>query len=246
MVRFLSTLAGLLLFATAARAGEPGHPCGVVFVVGGVGGWDPLGPAARLALPHAGVPYEIREVRWTHGIGRILRDLQDTRHLLAHASALAAEVRRLKEEHPERPIYLIGHSAGTGLVLAALEHLPPATVERTILLSPAVSPRYDLRPALRATRREIISFHSVLDRFWLDWGTSQFGTVDRFYMPAAGVHGFVVPDPLDTEGEVLYARLVQIGWTPKMLLEHHAGWHHSTVLPGFLTHHVVPWLLPGE
>src|SRR5262249_27658437 len=153
----------------------------------GVGGIDPLGTAAKWALRQSGVPHEVRDFVWTHGTGSLLKDLQDTQHLMCKADDLAIEVRKIKAEEPWRPVYLIGHSGGAGLVLATAERLPPDTLERVILLSAAVSPSYDLRPALLATKREIVSFHSHLDRFWLDWGTSQFGTIDRVYGPSAGL-----------------------------------------------------------
>jgi pimeloyl-ACP methyl ester carboxylesterase len=217
---------------------------GVVFVVGGIGGIDPIGPLARLALPLAGVRHEVHDFIWTHGTGRWLRDLQDTRHLLVRAEELADQVRRLKEADPERPVYLIGHSGGAGLVLAAAERLPDATLERIILLSAAVSPGYDLRPALRATRREMVSYHSDLDCFVLGWGTRQFGTVDRYYCSAAGLVGFAVPADLDNSDRDLYARLKQIAWKPEMILKSHGGLHSSPCMPGFLARQVAPWLQP--
>src|SRR5262249_29766503 len=58
---------------------------GVVFVVDGVGGFDVMGKAAQGALPRAGVRHEIRVFIWTHGWGQLLKDLQDTRHLLHKA-----------------------------------------------------------------------------------------------------------------------------------------------------------------
>src|SRR5262249_55875138 len=156
----------------------------------GIGGLDTLGVCARCVLPAAGVVHEVREFDWTHGKLRLLRDLQDTRHLIAKADELAEQVRRVKEEDPRRPVFLVGHSAGAGLVRAAAERLPPATLERLIVLSAAVSPTYDLRPALRATRGEVVAFSSQMDLFVLDWGTSLFGTVDRVYGPSAGQCGF--------------------------------------------------------
>jgi pimeloyl-ACP methyl ester carboxylesterase len=141
-------------------------------------------------------------------------------------------------------VFLVGHSAGGALVLAAAERLPPGTLERVVLLSAAVSPVYDLRPALRATRCQIVSFHSWLDCLWLDLGTSRFGTVDRVYGPSAGNTGFVVPAGLDAEGEALYGRLVQLGWKPDMLLCSRGGLHHSTIMPVFLARHVAPLLKP--
>jgi pimeloyl-ACP methyl ester carboxylesterase len=215
---------------------------GVVFVVGGVGGIDFIGLSARLAFPGAGVQHEIQEFVWTHGTGRLLRDLQDTRHLMRKADELAERVRRVKEAEPDRPVYLIGHSGGGGLVLAAAERLPPGTLERVILLSAAVAPDYDLRPALRATRGEIVSFHSEIDYFWLGWGTSQFGTTDRYYGSAAGRVGFVVPENLSEKDRELYGRLVQKSWQPCLVLQHHGGLHVSTIMPDFLAKHVAPWL----
>src|SRR5262249_10263031 len=157
--------------------------------------------------------HEVRVFEWSHGFGRHVRDLQDTPHLLAKATELADEVRQVKAQG--RPVFLVGHSGGAGLVLAAAAQLPPATVERTILLAPAVSPTFDLSAALRATKGELVSYRSELDRLWLGLGTHEFGTVDRVYGSAAGLHGFREPDHLTDEGRLLYRRLVQIPWRPE-------------------------------
>ncbi len=227
--------------AAVVRADE-GRP-GVVFVVGGIGGVDPLQTWAPVALPLAGVPHEVRVFEWTHGKLRMLRDLQDTRYLEEKAAELADQVRAVKAEDPSRPVFLMGHSAGAALVLETAAQLPAASVERIILLSAAVSPTYDLRPAFRATRGEIVAFHSPLDVFMLHFGTSMFGTVDRYYEDAAGMQGFQLPDGLDEEGRRAYSRLVQSGWKPEMCLERRC-WHNSTCMPLFLGREVTPWLMP--
>jgi pimeloyl-ACP methyl ester carboxylesterase len=217
---------------------------GVVLVVGGVGGLDPLNLFAPLTLPRSGVRHELRNFPWTHGKCLILRDLQDTRYLLARAAELAEEIRKIKSAEPDRPVYLMGHSAGAAVSLAAAEQLPPCTLERIILLSAAVSPDYDLQQALRATRREIISFNSCCDVFMLGFGTWQFGTADRVYGPAAGRSGFRPPSDLDADGRCLYSRLVQVNWRPADLLMFRGGSHNSTCMPVFLATSVAPWLLP--
>jgi pimeloyl-ACP methyl ester carboxylesterase len=217
---------------------------GVVYVVGGVGGMDILGMSAQWALPRAGVPHVIRNFVWTHGFGRLFKDLQDTRHLLAKAEELARDIRRLKAEDPDRPVYVVGKSGGTGLVLAAAEMLPPNTLERIVLLSAAVSPGYDLRRALKATRGQIVSFYSDYDLLILGWGTSQFGTVDRVYGPSAGLRRFSVPTGLSDADRALYQRLVEVPWKPRMICEGHTGAHFGTSLPAFLGKEVAPWLKP--
>jgi alpha-beta hydrolase superfamily lysophospholipase len=50
---------------------------------------------------------------WAHGRQR------------AKARQIAERVRKLRAASPSEPIVLVGHSAGTGLVVMALEDLPP-------------------------------------------------------------------------------------------------------------------------
>jgi pimeloyl-ACP methyl ester carboxylesterase len=215
---------------------------GVVYLVGGIGGFDSMGCCARVMFPAAGIHHELRDFIWTHGKGSFLKDLQDTRHLVHKADELAAQIREQHTREPQRPIFLVAKSGGTGLALLAAEQLPPSTLERMVLISAAVTPEYDLRPALRATRREVVAFSSKNDQVILNWGTRQFGTVDRFYGPGAGYRGFVMPKTLDAEDLELYKRLVQVHWKPTMLIYGYAGTHTGTSSPGFLLGEVAPWL----
>jgi hypothetical protein len=215
---------------------------GIVVTVEGIGGLDMLGPHATASLRKAGLPHEVRNFRWSHGTGRFLVDLQDTQHLINKANELAQLLIMLREDAPHRPLFVVAKSAGTGLTLFALEQVPPGTVDRTILISAAVSPSYDLRQALRATRGEVVAFYSRNDQIVLNWGTRHFGTADRYYGPSAGLRGFVPPPELDSEGRSLYRRLVQVSWTPRMILEGNAGNHLGTGQAAFLCAEIVPWL----
>src|SRR5262249_29072315 len=136
---------GPIRTARLTYVAKPPPPAGrgVVFVVEGVGGFNIFSTAVRWALPAAGITHEVREFTWSQGFGHVLKDLQDTRHLRRKAAELAAEIRRLKAEQPDRPAFIVAKSGGTGLALAAAEQLPPETLERIILLSAAVSPAYD-------------------------------------------------------------------------------------------------------
>jgi pimeloyl-ACP methyl ester carboxylesterase len=239
--RFVPTALAFALGCWLAPAEVRAAP-GVVYLVGGIGGISPLSPAARLALPLAGVEHELRDFPWQHGKGMYLRDLQDRAHILAKAAELAKQIRELHEREPDRRVYLIGHSAGTAIIVHAAEMLPPGSVERMILLSSALSPTYDLTGALRGTRGEIVSFYSQCDRLPLDLGTRQFGTADRVYGPAAGLAGFVMPANLDDDAKRCYERLVQVPWTLDRMFAFEGGWHHSTAMPLFLGRRVAPWL----
>ncbi len=203
---------------------------------------DPLPVSTPVFLPMAGVSHEIRDFYWSHGVGQILKDLQDTRHLKQKAEELAELILSEKSRDQDKPIYILANSGGTGLALTTAELLPPQTLERIILLAAAVSPEYDLCPALKASRGGIVSFYSNLDRFVLHWGTWQFGTMDRYYVSSAGCTGFAVPDDPSPEDQELYKGLTQISWQPRMILLGHGGLHVGVHAPLFLINEVAPWL----
>jgi hypothetical protein len=156
-------LVGLTNDSVLAQDVKPQNKPGVVILVSGAGGMEFMQWSARWAIEADGLPLTIKEFQWTHGKFRVVRDLQDTRHLLKKADELAELVVQLKKANDQGQIFLMGTSAGTGLILAAAEKFPPATLERIILLSSAVSPQYNLLPALRATKKEIVSFSSDFD-----------------------------------------------------------------------------------
>src|SRR5579884_198118 len=98
---------------SAGQAGGPAARRGIVFVVGGVGGCDPLGGSAQWALPQVGINLEVQEIVWSHGgPGCILRDLQDFPYLLDRGRELANQVLQIKAIDPDRPVYLVGKSGG--------------------------------------------------------------------------------------------------------------------------------------
>jgi hypothetical protein len=238
----LLTAVVIALTTGAAAASPPPTKPGVVFVIGGVGGWDPLPRSCELVFPLANVPHKICDFVWTHGWGRMFADLQDTPHLIARADELAGMILQFKEAEPDRPVYVVAKSGGVGLALLAADRLPPETLERMVLISAAVSPEFDLRPALRATRGAIVSFWSRMDVVILGLGTWKFGTVDRVRGPGAGRTGFRPPPDLDDEGRELYRRLVEIHWHPRMILQGYFGFHSGNSLPGFIAFEVAPWL----
>ena len=235
----LLSLLLILLLTPPTHANE--KKPGVVFVVGGAGAIMNLASPIKWSLRQVNNPLQVREFDWSHGTGRIVRDIQDTRHLIQKADELVQQIIDYQATHPEQPVYLVGKSTGAMIVLMAAEKLPIASLERIILLSPAVSPGYDLRPALRTTRLEIVSFHSPLDIPVLNWGTSIVGTADRYYSPGAGLHGFTVPD-IKAADNLDYQRLKQIEWSPSKAWYGHLGGHMGNGMPLFILYEVMPFL----
>lgn len=215
---------------------------GVVILVEGIGGFNLMQLSGKIGFHNAGLPHKVEQFYWSHGFGRFMCDLQDERHVLEKGMDLAKEIWKRKKENPKEPIYLIGHSGGTGVAVRAAELLPKNTIQRMILLSSALSPEYNLVPALSACKNGIVSYYSPHDHFFLRFGTSQFGTIDRMYCTSAGCQGFEVPKELFACEKQAYSNLRQIPWNSKMILHGNFGNHTGTVQPSFLEHEVSRWL----
>jgi hypothetical protein len=217
----------------------PAEPTGLVLVADGIGGLDLCGTGLQYAAARTGLNHEVRLHGWGHGLGRWYADLTNVANHESQAALLAAEVAAFQAGHPGAPVFLVGKSGGTGIVVKALEQLPAGSIEVAVLLSPALSPRYDLTRALTAVRREMVAFWSPLDVFVLGIGTRIFGTVDRIRAVSAGMIGFKIP----AEGNPQqYAKLRQVRWRPEMAPTGYLGGHVGPDSPAFLRRYVAPLL----
>ena len=165
---------------------------------------------------------------------------------MPRAAPLPTRSSAFRASHPGTPVFLVGKSGGSGLAIQALELLPEAAVECAVLLSPAVSPTYDLSRALRAVRREMVVYWSPLDVVVLGLGTRVFGTIDRVRTVSAGLVGFRRPGSLDASGRAQYAKLRQVRWQAAMVRTWYFGGHMGPDSPAFLRKYVVPLLRVAE
>jgi pimeloyl-ACP methyl ester carboxylesterase len=206
-------------------------PRQVVFVADGVGGFGSTTAAVREAAAELHLPLCVEEVEWSHGYGRIVADQVDYANIRDNACCLAARI-----------IYLVAHSAGSAVVLIAAENLPPGSIERIILLAPAVSADYNLARALRTSCKGIDSFYSERDTITLGVGIALLGTTDRRWpVAAAGRVGFTpcVETPAEA---ILYSKLRQYPWDPSVIWTGNNGGHYATYQPCYLRHYVMPLL----
>jgi pimeloyl-ACP methyl ester carboxylesterase len=217
----------------------------LVLVADGAGGFKAASTSLRETAAADGVPLEIQTVPWTHGHWRILADQIDREHARRAGLELARKVAALGQSCPATSVDLVGHSAGSAVVLAAAEALPAGSVDRIVLLSPSVSSEHDLRPALACARRGVDVFYSEDDVFYLGLGVVIFGNADRERNAAAGRTGFhpVFASPEDAS---LYAKLRQYPWQPCLDWTGNHGGHYGTYQPGFLRAAVLPLLLPDD
>jgi pimeloyl-ACP methyl ester carboxylesterase len=241
----------LLLAGSAGCATAPHRACtpavvgggrGVIFVADGAGGFGATSDTFRKAVDEQMLPLQVVTVDWSHGSGRIVADQVDWCHSVIEGRRLAGQVGMLRQQWPGGEIYLVGFSAGCGVILQAAEALPGDCVDRVLLLSPSVSADYDLRPALRASRQGIDVFYSERDLWQLGIGISIVGTADRCWRAAAGRVGFrpVVGTPADAH---LYAaRLRQHPWDPSVAWTGNYGRHYDSYHKPFLKAYVLPLL----
>jgi pimeloyl-ACP methyl ester carboxylesterase len=219
--------------------GSPAPDAGIVVVADGSGDYRTTSAALCQAVRDTGACLRIETFVWSHGYSRLLADHTDHCHHLDEGRRLAAAVAAVRQACPERAVYLVGHSSGCAVVLAAADALPAGSVERIVLLAPAVSANYDLRPALRSARQGIDVFTSRRDVGALGVGTGIIGTADRRWSAAAGRVGFtpIVTCPGD---ESLYAKLHDHPWDPVVAWSGNRGSHYGTLQEGFTRAYLLP------
>ena len=135
-------------------------------------------------------------------------------------------------------MFVVAHSAGAVVALTAAERLPAGAVDRIILLAPAVSPGYDVRQALKASRHGVDVFYSSTDM--MSRGLALTGTADGSNVPSAGANGFADPQGAGSSS------LRQYGYTREMSRTGHLGGHYGWTKIGFLRDYVVPMLAAGD
>jgi pimeloyl-ACP methyl ester carboxylesterase len=244
-LHFLCLLA-LAVGCAARRQYVPPCTCAapnadVVFVADGSGDYRTTSRAVSDAVNACGAPLCVETFVWSHGYGRLLADHIDHCNHLEEGRRLAALIAARVGDCRGLGVYLVAHSSGAAVVLAAAEASPPNSIERIVLLSPAVSHDYDLRPALRSVRQGIDVFTSCRDIGALVLGTGIVGTADRRRAAAAGRIGFT-PLLICPGDELLYAKLRMHPWDRSVEWSGNRGSHYGTLEPGFMRAYVLPLL----
>lgn len=222
---------------------------GLVVVLPGVEGESLWTRELALGLDEGGVRSAIESYDWTVGVpGAILVNLGDLERNRQQARLLAERIAAYRREQPGRAVQILGYSGGGGVSVLALEALPEGEqIDALVLIAPALSPDYDLRPALRRVRHGACHFYSPNDVGILQVGTSVFGSIDRKYGVSAGAVGFVEPSGLSAADRVLYqTKLHQIRWTPELGKRGATGTHVGWLSRRFAREYLAPLLRQYE
>jgi pimeloyl-ACP methyl ester carboxylesterase len=231
----------LLVLHQPVSADDP-SPDNVVFVADGAGNYQMASKMLRTAVEETGAPIQVETFVWSHGYKKVLPDQLDFSHAQAQGELLAEVVVAYRQQHPRARIHLVGHSAGSMVVLSAAEHLPPGSLCSIVLLGPSVSSEYDIRPALRCARCGLEVHYSSRDWLYLGFCTSLVGCADRRYCGASGRRGFSlrVESPEDAG---LLEHLHQHPWQASDRELGHNGGHYGAYQTEYLKARVLPVLL---
>jgi pimeloyl-ACP methyl ester carboxylesterase len=215
---------------------------GLIVCLSGAGGM--MGESERLrdGLANGGVDRAIEIFSWSGG--GVMEDQTDVEANRRKAAQLSRRIEDYRKSYPARPVHLVGVSAGTGLVVWALEALSDG-VQATgaVLISSSLDTRYDLTRALGKVTDHIYSFNSVADTV-LSLGVTWAGTVDRGGGLAGGLVGFSPADGAAEETRALYRdKLTQISWNPGDVFLGHLGDHLGATNPAFVKARIAPLVL---
>ncbi len=225
-------------------APPPQAPEVAIFVADGAGNFQACSEALRQTSSQDKPPPFVHTFEWSHGYCRILADQLDFHYAQSAGRALAKEVEVFHERMPKCRIYLVGHSAGSTVILSALENAPPGIVERAFLVAPAVSANYDLRLALRNVKHSLHVYYSRHDWWYLGLATQVVGTQDRKWVESAsGRVGFRY-EPTTPEEETLTQKLKQHPWKTADGQTGNFGGHFGAYQHEFLRRNLLPLTIP--
>jgi len=224
----ISSILALILTLSAHAADTKPDPAAQDYLLHlpGIAGYHWVDKQMIAGLREGGYEGRIAVHDWpgdNPGLGALFNREHNDREAQRVADALEKRYR----ENPDRRIILTSHSGGTGIAVWALEKLPDdVRVDTVILLASALSPEYDLTPALRHVRGKMYAVTSATDALVLGVGTKTFGTIDGVKCEAAGKVGFTMPAGAD---EAEYKKLVQMPYQPEWLQLGNIGDHIGTL-----------------
>jgi len=218
---------------------------GYVMVLPGIEGHSLWNRSIVSGLLDAGIPYGIEIYDWTWTRSFPLINLRYGGNHRSQSDRIAARITEYRRDHPSTPLYLIGHSGGGAMTLFSLPKLPEGvSVTGGILLGPAVSPVFDLQPAMARTTRGLWNFSSVFDLVFLAFGTTLFGTCDGHHQVSAGCLGFRKTEPAPAE-PLLEPYYREIPYRLEMMRSLNLGGHFGYVNRYFVAQWLAP-ILRGE
>jgi pimeloyl-ACP methyl ester carboxylesterase len=164
---------------------------GLILILPGIEGCSSINDSIARGLVAAHLPHAIQVIDWRKFSPWNPLQLAMERYNHQQALQIVNVITEYRERYPGRPVHLIGHSAGAGMVLFVLKQASsPNFVDSAVLLAAAVSRDFKVGDLLDRTAYGIWNFHSALDLLTVGLGTMLVGTMDRQHTVSAGALGF--------------------------------------------------------
>lgn len=228
----MGVLLAALMYGCASDVTTPR----VIFLDGA--GWYSGDGPVRAGLRQAGFVGPVERYGWSSGLG----PLHD--HLVVGPShprtrSLARRITQLRQADPNGKIILMSLSAGSGIVVHALEQLPPdIAVDHVVVLSPSICSRHDLTQALRHVKGRLYVTTSMQDHI-----LAAAGSAGMEGGPPAGQKGFVLPDYGNAETKRLYQKVIHLPWRPGYSAYGWDGGHVSVTRSDFIRVVIAPRIM---
>ncbi len=229
-----------LTIAVFSGCANRDHSQKIVFLDGA--GHFGAGLSVEIGLRKAGYNGEFKAFAWTSGLG------WGADHLLAaksssKAAKLARKISEFRKKHPRGYISVMSLSAGSAVLLSALESLPDnVQVDYVVLFQPSVSDTRNLAPALAHVKGKLYTTCSQSDAILAALPI----TADGKPAPAAGRMGFRIPADLQNNEKSEYEKVVILPWQAKYREDGWGGGHVSSTKPGFVKRVIAPRILPAK
>ena len=192
--------------------------------------------AAFVAATEAQLPRFAVEVRTWGEPFMTIRNLRAYERNVATAASIAAEIADWRRAHQGTPFYLVGYSGGGGMATLVTAALPAdVSIDRLVLIAPAIAPDYPIVTAVVPHVREFVVNYASERDLQVGWGTRTFGTIDRKNTVSAGAIGFAAQDE----------RLLQYRWSAADVPFGHAGNHLAYLNPRWQAAKLLPALDPA-
>jgi pimeloyl-ACP methyl ester carboxylesterase len=154
----------------------------------------------------------------------------------ATAAAIADEIAAWRRAHPTAPFYLVGYSGGGGMATLVTAALPDGvSIDRLVLVAPAISPDYPLGTEVMPHVRDYVVNYASERDLQVGWGTRTFGTIDRKNTDSAGAIGFAAA----------HERLLEYRWSAGDAQFGHAGNHLAYLSTRWQAAKLLPALDPS-
>jgi pimeloyl-ACP methyl ester carboxylesterase len=217
---------------------------GKVYYLDGAGNLGYGQETVPKALKAAGFKGDIENFSWTSYTGP-LGDQMIRTQARWRSESLTKRIIEYRHRYPNTPIYIVGLSAGTGVGVWALEHLPPnVKVDTLVLLGSSLSTNYDMTKCLNHVSNKVYVLHSPHDAILKSF-IPVTGTIDGAYLTEpAGLAGLYPPNKATRAQIDLYKeKVINIPWRASFERLGNDGGHTAGTSYAFVRYYIAPKLL---